>query len=146
MWWRRAAQDKGNKRQFAVSQIVDLVFKIEVSDGLKGDELLELRVFTPKQHLYETFTIPIAEQPVPGSAKLVDGYPRPLAVRPIKTIAETNVQSKRTSLKRIVEIPFPVAGTTIVHHSLYGKWRLEAALNKDDYRVCGPAHFFLRDR
>ena len=132
-------------RRFAVSKIVDLTFVVEVSEDLRSDELLILRVFTPKGHLYQEYVVPIAEEPVAGGSRRVAGYPRPLKVYPIKEAVEAG--GKRSPRQRkVVEYPFPVAGTLIVSNGLYGKWRLRAALDDADYRVCGPAYFYLQDR
>ena len=61
---------------------------------------------------------------------------RDVKVHPVRTVDG----------RRVASVAFPVAGTSIVHSGLYGKWRLEAALDGAERRICGPAHFFLRDR
>lgn len=150
-------QKKKKKRRpkFAISKIVDLRFDVQVGGRIKGDEVVELRVLTPNGHLYETYKIPIAEQPVPidgvqpidvnnraevenvdlGSRRLA-GYPRPIKVQPLK----------ERKGRRTVSINFPVAGTTIVQNGLYGKWRLEAAVDGVDREICKRSTFVLRDK
>ena len=63
---------------------------------------------------------------------MVEGFPRPLPV----AVLENHRATMDT-----VTVRWPVAGTPIVHSSLYGAWMVEAFLD-GEVSPCGPATTF----
>jgi hypothetical protein len=63
---------------YSATRIVDLRFRTILNRSLEGPHVLELRVYTPKGHLYQVlsvpFTAPIQELPAPAPReRVVDG-------------------------------------------------------------------------
>jgi hypothetical protein len=122
--------------RFSATATTDLVFNVNFHQSFSGDHLLELRLFTPSGHLYQSLAVPIADASrVPGS-RMVPGYPRPL-----KEQTPAEVTEGTTRLKR-VEVRFPVGGTLISSNSLYGRWRVEAYVDGAG-QPCSPPKAFV---
>jgi hypothetical protein len=117
---------------YLATEILDLEFTTTLSIGpIPGDHLLRLRVETPSGHLYQQLDVPITTD---GSSlqRSVAGYPRAL---PVQRIGHTE-GAQPTAMALL-----PVAGTAIVHSSLYGTWEVTPYL--DDASVaCGPSQTF----
>lgn len=105
---------------FSASRTTDVTFAVLLKEGFSGDHLLELRLFTPSGHLYQSIDVPIGET---AATRQVNGYARPLKVRKPQPTVHANGRYSR------VEIPFPVGGTSISTNSLYGRWRVQAYLD-----------------
>jgi hypothetical protein len=101
---------------FSATEVLDLEFQVVVPADASG--ALELKLFTPKGHLYQTLAVP-AE----GSA------PEPATPR-------------RRPRYRTLTARLPVAGTTIVNNSLYGTWKAEAFF-QGERTACGKARTFV---
>lgn len=100
---------------FRASEILDLRFLV-LLPARRGIEDVEVKLFTPKGHLYQALRIPVGKSP----------SPRP-----------------RAFFRWATEL-LPVAGTTIVTSSLYGRWKAEAYLDGAT-TPCGRArHFTLQ--
>jgi hypothetical protein len=127
---------------FSATKIIDLDFSMlfapESGLKFKGTHVLELRVFTPNGHLYESTAFPFsAEAAKKGGKEKIDRYPLPL---PVEVLSETTYAKGKYLL---VKSRVPVAGTPIVNNSLYGEWRAEAYLD-DELLPCSiPATFTL---
>ena len=127
---------------FSATKVIDLDFSMlfapDSDKKFKGTHVLELRVFTPRGHLYESTSIPFtAEAAKKGGKEKIDRYPLPL---PVEVLAETTYAKGKYLL---VKTRVPVAGTPIVNNSLYGEWRAEAYLD-DELLPCSiPATFTL---
>ncbi|MCP3963315.1 MAG: S8 family serine peptidase [bacterium] len=121
----------------SATDVLDLVFEIPLAQPAAGEHLLRLRLLTPHGHLYQELTQPFSSDPSRrGESRAVEGFPRPLRV----AIAETAAAGEQT-----VAVSWPVAGTPVVHSSLYGAWTVEAYLD-DQTSPCGPsADFQIRD-
>jgi len=109
------------KPTFSASSILDLELEVALSPALKGQRRLELKVYTPKGHLYQTLSTTV------------------------KTNAASLDRRKRESPKRTAAAMLPVAGTTIVTSSLYGEWKVEAILDGERETTCGKPLYFLID-
>ncbi len=123
------------RRTFSATEILDLDFAIRLR--AEGDHLLRLELPTPTGHLYQTLTVPFSTATArAGARRAVAGFPRPLEVRPAEAAAGGAWSS--------VDLQLPVAGTPIVHSSLYGRWTATAYLY-DDVERCGrPRRFFIQ--
>lgn len=139
--------DSGARRRagmFYATEVIDLQFRVFLRDSAASLGLLRLEVLTPREHLYQTLTVPYRSDVIRGRGGArptvrVDGYPKPM---PVQT---TRKKPSGDKMWRTVEVRFPVAGTSIVHGSLYGTWEVVPYLD-DDEKPCGPgARFELRD-
>lgn len=117
---------------YLATEILDLEFATTLSVGpIPGDHLLRLRVETPSGHLYQQLDVPISTDAA-SLQRAVPGYPRALPVQGIGHNEGT--QPTATAL-------LPVAGTAIVHSSLYGTWKVTPYLD-DETVACGPSQTF----
>ncbi len=98
---------------FAATRILDLRIASRLRRLLEGKHVLQLKVYTPRGHLYQTLTTPFADREGP------DGGRGPFEVT----------------------ATLPVGGTAIMSNSLYGVWRVEAFLDGDT-KPCGPTANF----
>lgn len=145
-------QRKANKkRRFSARKTLDLKLRTRLKSvkRLSGDQVLRLKLYTPRGYLYQTLTVPFYRQPRRSekpSAELLQyepmrvlpGYPRAVKVQKAKRIKRGR---KRFEL---VSTRLPVAGTSITLGSLYGRWTVVPFLN-DDTRPCGmPRRFKIR--
>jgi hypothetical protein len=96
---------------FSAARTVDLPLAAVVRRNTPA-ERLELRLYTPKGHLYQMLR----------------------ATPPPDTEAGSQTRAPWTAV-------LPVAGTAIVNHSLYGRWRVEPHLDGNP-RPCGPPQLF----
>lgn len=87
------------KPSFSAARTIDLSLGVELRTRRSADKGVELRLYTPKGHLYQT----LALNP-------------PTATRPSHQVETAWMGT------------LPVAGTAIVNHSLYGRWRVEPHL------------------
>ncbi len=121
----------GPNGEYLVTEILDLHVETTLSSAQRvGDHLLRLRFETPSGHLYQWIDLPISSQPAP-TARAVAGYPRAL---PVQTLAAEGPPTATATL--------PVAGTAIVHSSLYGTWTVTPYLDQAT-TPCGPAESFV---
>ncbi len=112
---------------FSARKILDIAFTVrfpaDAAESLRG--LIHLSVYTPKEHLYQSFVVPVrgGGSGVSGGVTPVPGYPYPLKVaQPSVSVVDGEKQTvvKAASLQ--------VAGTSIVASSLYGVWHVEARM------------------
>jgi hypothetical protein len=102
---------------FSAAEVLDLEFQVLVRPDLLAGRSLELKILTPKGHLYQTLALPAPSDP-PDTAP------------------------QRRSRYRTVTARLPVAGTTIVNNSLYGAWKAEAYL-AGERTACARARSFV---
>ncbi len=112
--------------EFSASQILDLEFQVLLPPSLSGDHLLELKIMTPKGHLYQAFSVPFSAQ----NASETDGR-------------QARGHRSRRSRSQAAKATLPVAGTTIVTSSLYGKWSAEAYLDGAQGSCTAPQSFVI---
>ena len=129
------SRQSDNRRRFSATGILDLDFKVRFRRLPEGDHLLRLRILTPNGHLYQELTQPFTtDATARGVSRRVDGFPRPLSV------AVIDPAGARATLPKL-KVRWPVAGTPIVHSSLYGTWTVEAYVD-DSPQTCGRSATF----
>jgi len=127
--------ESGALPQFSAIRMLDLDLTVLFVDGFSGDHLLHLKLFTPKGHHYQTLSVGIASASARRkSMRLIEGYPRPVAVRLVD-------EADPSSLPEVT-LSVPVGGTPIVTNSLYGRWTAEAFLDEQS-EACASQPFVL---
>ncbi len=123
----KATPKKGSATQgFSVRQVLDLNFRVRLAASATPGSL-EMRYFTPSNHLYQSVLVPIAAEASLEAERSLQGYPFPVKVSKVEP--DPDASARGASAFRSVATPaFPVAGTMIVNNSLYGVWRAEAWL------------------
>jgi len=105
---------------FSAAEVLDLEFQVVIpANASSAGPSLELKLFTPKGHLYQTLAVPAASQ-----------------------ASGTAAPPKRRARYRTVTARLPVAGTTIVNNSLYGTWKAEAYVD-GERTACAKARSFV---
>ncbi|MCZ7650606.1 MAG: hypothetical protein M5U13_05345 [Thermoanaerobaculia bacterium] len=130
-----ADTDRGGAK-ISVRTTEDVTLEILLAGLGDAEHLLELRFLLPTGELFERIEVPIAR---PGTSprelaagRVLPGHPHPV---PQHAAEPLEVEGKPYARLRV---PFPIAGTAIVHNSLYGRWTVEAYLDGAE-RPCGPA-------
>lgn len=124
---------------FSATRTVDLTFSVVFRKNLRGEHLLELRVYTPQGNLYQTLSGQIAEPGKNAEKRLVPGYAMPR----LQWVPIPISQGEKRGLK--VDVPFPVGGTLIQTSSLYGQWRVEAYLDGGKIPCTRPLQFWITE-
>lgn len=114
----RSERARGRHR-FAARDVLDLRFDV-VLRGRDQSGLVEVALFTPSGHLYET--LKTERDSDPGAS------------------TRASYQARRG---RVVTATLPVAGTFITRRSLYGEWRAEIHLDGDEAACARPTTFVL---
>ncbi len=105
---------------YSANEVLDLRFLVHFSQWVRRNPpgSLELRIFTPRGHLYQSVSVPIAAEESHESRREMKGHRHPLKVAKARRMG-------RDAL--VVEgPPLLVAGTDITQSALYGAWRVEA--------------------
>lgn len=107
---------------YSATHIVDLdlnvLFPATMLPTYAGDHVLEVRVYTPDNHLYESLSVPFsADRSAEGVKRQIPGYPLAMPVRVMGP--------GRSGGTYQVTVAFPVGGTQVVSNGLYGKWSAE---------------------
>lgn len=128
-------------RGFSASHVVALEFEAAVHGRyLSGDHLLELKLFTPRGHLYQVlpvpFTLELPSRDEPPRMARVDRKRGPMRRH------HTEQFEVEDGVRHRVRTSIPVAGSWILTHSLYGRWRVDAYLDGGESR-CGSRGFRL---
>ena len=135
---RLSSAQSGGRRSFSATEIIDLDFRVLLPPALAGEHLVHLDFHTPRGHLYQRLTVPVTADPArAGSLRPVDGYARPLAVRATEPVTVGGLPWGS------VVAQLPVAGTAIVHGSLYGRWTATAFIDERDDSCGRPRAFFI---
>ncbi len=108
----------GGRSSFSAARTIDLQLAFVVRRHASPDARLELRLYTPKGHLYQTLR---AARPSPSSTP-----------GPVRSTRDPWTAALR------------VAGTAIVNHSLYGRWTVQPHLDGNPH-PCGSAQPFWID-
>ena len=116
-----ASTRRRSRAKFSAAEIMDIQLQTLVSQKLTGRHSLELKIFTPNGNLYQ-------------SMKLQFDADAPLG----------NDGAQRASRYQEVNALLPVAGTSIVSSSMYGKWTVEAFLDGADQGCSRPRTFVIR--
>jgi hypothetical protein len=121
--------------RFSATKVLDLAFTVLFRSGTSA--LVELRVFTPDDHLYRSLTVPVAIRGRTSPTRSVTGYPRSVPVQPLVRV------TRGGSAYAAASTAFPVGGTDIVSSGLYGRWRVEAYIDGAEQRCAAPASFVI---
>ena len=128
-------------RSFSAARSADLIFHVLFDRSLDEEHVVTLKVFTPNGHLYRRFDVPLSSgNGNPSeSARHLPGYPYPVPVHATRTVMAGGRKFES------VDVSFPVAGSTIVTSSLYGRWAVEVYLDGAADPCGKPTFFHLRE-
>ena len=128
-------------RSFSAARSADLIFHVLFDRSLEEDHVVTLKVFTPNGHLYRQFDVPVASgmEKRSGRTRHLPGYPYPVKVHATSTLKAGKREYES------VDVSFPVAGSTIVTSSLYGRWNVEVYLDGAADPCDRPTFFHLRE-
>ncbi|HPC83178.1 MAG TPA: hypothetical protein PLR87_07380 [Thermoanaerobaculaceae bacterium] len=122
---------------FSATTTLDVVLRTSFPADYKDVTVLRLQLKTPRGHLYQVLDVPVAE---PGQAspegRVLPGYPLPVKERVLVTVVDSTGRARK-----VVDTPFPVGGTSIVEHGLYGMWSAEVYLSESGQLPCATARF-----
>jgi hypothetical protein len=111
--------------RFSAVKTTDLVFHVMFSNEVAKDHVVTLNVYTPHGHLYRRLDVPVAPNRgnTPAGTRRLAGYPYPVKVQ---TPAQRTVGGKSYA---VIDVSLPVAGTSIVTSSLYGRWEVAVVMD-----------------
>lgn len=129
---------------FSATEVLDVDFAIVFSKTVAAQftdvHMVEFRIYTPQGHLYESITIPMtADRRRAGERHRVPGYPDLVPVQVLESIRRGGGQGM------FAEVTLPVAGTSIVSNSLYGKWKAEAVVEDEIAPCAQPVTFTITE-
>jgi hypothetical protein len=145
-----SAEAPRSRVSFSATRILDLQFGALLRSRINGEHVLNLQVYTPQGHLYQQIDVPFrggtvsptggatattASETAPRMRK-VEGYPQPL---PEQELAAARTPSGQRGYR--VSARLPVAGTSIMTSSLYGKWKVIPHID-GSLRACGAPTVF----
>ena len=132
---------RGKRRSYSATRSADLLFHLQFKGSLDNDHVVTLKVLTPNGHLYRQYDVPVASGRKKRSqgARTLPGYPYPVPVH-APLMKKARGQNFAT-----VDVPFPVAGSSIVTSSLYGRWNLEVFLDGAADPCGRPTFFHLKE-
>ena len=100
--------------------------------------MLRIELQTPSGHHYQTLTLPFSTDIArSGGKRAIVDFPRPLEIQSAEVSTSEGVAWSS------VVAQLPVAGTPIVHSSLYGRWTVRTYLG-DDLESCGRTRFVIQ--
>jgi len=111
---REQPERKRASSVFSATEIVDLRFDVTFPTLAPGEHKLELQVLTPRGHLYQSLVVPFVRGP-----------------------------AGRERFKQVTA-PLPVAGTSIMTSSLYGRWRVVPYVDSLRTSCAAPQSFTLK--
>ena len=110
----------GTTQRFSAARILDVEFGTALRKRLSGAHVLNLRVYTPKGHLYQELSVAFdAGQPVGAS--------------------DAAEEARRRQPRMVARLP--VGGTSITNASLFGRWKVVPHLDLSQ-RPCSAASVF----
>jgi hypothetical protein len=119
---------------FSATRILDVQFHVLAPRQLQGQHVLDIKVYTPKGHLYQALSTRF-------SAALNAPVARPLTVATLGSPGPVRTVRYQGLKRKLVSARLPVAGTHIVTHSLYGAWRIQPHLD-GSLAPCGAGRSF----
>jgi hypothetical protein len=133
---------------FSATEILDLEFHVLLPRRLPGEHSVELRVHTPRGHLYQSLTVPFSATRPPSTGtpsprgrsreartRIVPNYPFPVEEQDLLPVRYQGRRFARVTAR------LPVGGTSITTSSLYGLWSVEAYLDGSNV-PCSPKRSF----
>ena len=118
--------------EFSASKTVDLTLTVVLAKMPTSEHVLELRVFAPSGHLYQSLAWPVSLPSRKAELRSLPGYPKP---KKQLVPRQVTISGKRYYK---VDFAFPVGGTMITRDGLYGEWRIEPYLDGEPV-PCGEA-------
>jgi hypothetical protein len=137
-----SAEAPRRRVSFSATKILDLQFHTYLRGRLGGEHVLNFMVYTPRGHLYQQLDVPFrggwakANEGMAGPGMRDDegdAHPQEEEVVAAPTLAEHRGFS--------ISARLPVAGTSIMTSSLYGKWKVIPHLD-GSLEACGAATGF----
>jgi hypothetical protein len=107
----------GHEPHFPAGQVVGIEFEILLAWAERGAHRLELRLYTPQGHLYQSLPAEF-------------------------TIVPQGRQRLRAFLKKL-RVHLSVPGSPIVTHSLYGRWEVRPHVDDAAEPCGGPREFWI---
>jgi len=129
---RRSERPQANP-SFSATRILDVEFRTLLRRRLEGPHTLQLKLYTPRGHLYQVLAVPFSEKP---GKRLLEGFPQPVDEQAATAVRFEGVRRYQ------VKATLPVAGTSIMTSSLYGEWKAVPHLD-DDPDPCGKPRTFV---
>ena len=125
-----------SRNRFSATHTTDLVFHVLFHGKLDKDHVITLKIYTPHGHLYQKLDVPAAPRKgnTPMGARRLTGYPYPVRIKAPHSVKYNN------GLYDAVDVRSPVAGSTIMTSSLYGRWKAELLL---DGKLCPHRTYFF---
>ncbi|NOZ79558.1 MAG: hypothetical protein GXP48_10350 [Acidobacteria bacterium] len=128
-----------SRNRFSATRTTDLVFHVLFQGKLDKNHVVTLKVYTPRGHLYQTLNVPVAPQKghTPMGSRRLAGYPYPVRIKAPQALKYNNV------LYDSINVRLPVAGSSIVTSSLYGRWKVEIQMDGMRKPCPDPTYFFI---
>ncbi len=128
-----------SRNRFSATKTTDLVFHVLFHGKLDKDHVVTLKIYTPHGFLYQQLDVPVAPQKghTPMGSRRLTGYPYPVRIKAPHSVTYNH------GTYDSVDIQFPVAGTTIVTNSLYGKWKVQIVLDGASKPCPQAVYFFI---
>lgn len=145
-----SAEAPKSRVSFSATRILDLQFGALLRSRISGEHVLNLKVYTPKGHLYQQIDVPFRGGTVSAASdarattaseagprmRKVEGYPQAL---PEQDLVAARTPTGQRGYQ--VSARLPVAGTSIMTSSLYGKWRIVPHID-GSLKACGAPTVF----
>jgi hypothetical protein len=123
---------------FSATEILEILFEVEIENGPPGEHRLELEIYTPNGHVYQVLASEITIQATKDGSEV-----RVAALANSSSLGHPNRIFTESNAATGVVPNFPVAGTLIVTNSLYGIWEVKPSLDGDSAVCTGPIRFNL---
>ncbi|HEX8172989.1 MAG TPA: hypothetical protein VF824_20820 [Thermoanaerobaculia bacterium] len=125
---------------FSATQVIDVDLSVLFHPGTvkqyAGNHKVEVRIYTPRGHLYQSMTVPFtADASRKGSHVAIEGYPQTLETQLLEEVTTASGKQLRAFVR------LPVAGTPIVTSSIYGTWSAQAYVDDAPIACSKPATF-----
>jgi hypothetical protein len=134
-----------NKGQFTSSFSASSILDVDISATFvpgttkrfeSGNHVVEVRVYTPHNYLYQTISVPFTADPKrTGQTIRLEGYPHPLPIQQMRTVKQGNSSVMAVSAR------LPVGGTMISANSLYGVWTAQVYVDGETLPCSQAAKF-----
>lgn len=131
------APDSTLQKSFSARQTTDVLLNVIFQTPVTEEYVVTITVYTPKGHLYRTIDMPVVVDTghAPGTRRIT-GYRNPV---PAQTTRHMEIDGER--LRQVITATLPLAGSTIVSSSLYGKWRAQVSVNTTGQLCTGEVKF-----
>lgn len=133
-------RDHDERFHYSAAEMLDLDFHVLLPAS--SDRAIELRILTPQGHLYQTLEL---EPPRPVIVEVGVESDENSRARGKSSSKKPKQRGRRVKPRFVwASAKLPVAGTTIVNNSLYGRWTAVPYLKGDSTPCTRPRVFELR--